>query len=584
MSNGPGNCPWTSSHREPRRASRQTGVDGTRLECDERRTSRECSSYSEPFTRREGKSPHPNLLPTRLGRGDKTRAEANSWFDRLAASIQHGVMFCRLVLIVACLSCFGLQPVLADEKNPVENDFYRMISIDIPKEIMLETGGIELLPNGKLAVCTRRGEVWLVDKPFGESATDPTFTRLAHGLHEALGIVYRDGWLYVTQRGEVTRIKDTNGDGKADLYESVTDDWQITGDYHEYAFGSRFDRQGNLWVVLCLTGSFSSECKFRGWCLRITPDGKSIPTCSGIRSPGGIGMNADGEMFYTDNQGPWNGTCGLKHLEPGKFVGHPGGNRWYDLPEVKAAMGPRPKEPESGSRFMTEAAKIPEYEPSAILFPYGKMGKSASGIVCDTTGGLFGPFQNQLFVGDQSDSTVMRCFLEKIDGHYQGACFRFREGFGSGSLGMLMTDSGSMFVGGTNRGWGSRGTKPGSLDRVYWTGRVPFEIHEMRAKPDGFELTFTQPVDPQSAGDVASYHLDTYGYIYQSTYGSPEVDQSHPSIVSATVAPDQKSVRLVVESLKAGNIHELVAGGVRSKRGQSLLHKEAYYTLNRIPK
>ena len=39
-----------------------------------------------------------------------------------------------------------------------------------------------------------------------------------------------------------------------------------------------------MWVVLCLTGSFTSESTFRGWCLRITPDGKSIPTCSGIRS------------------------------------------------------------------------------------------------------------------------------------------------------------------------------------------------------------------------------------------------------------------------------------------------------------
>ena len=295
-------------------------------------------------------------------------------------------------------------------------------------------------------------------------------------------------------------------------------------------------------------------------------------------------MNAEGEMFYTDNQGPWNGTCGLKHLSPGKFVGHPGGNRWYDLPAVKASMGPRPKEPESGSRFMTEAAKIPEYEPSAVLFPYGKMGKSASGIVCDTTAGKFGPFENQMFVGDQSDSTVMRCFLEKVDGYYQGACFRFREGFTSGSLGMLMTDNGAMFVGGTNRGWGSRGPKPGSLDRVVWTGKTPFEIQEMRAKPDGFELKFTQPVDAKTAGDVGSYKLETYAYIYQSQYGSPEVDQTHPKIVSATVSPDQMSVRLVVDSLKAGNIHELISAGVRSASGVPLLHKEAFYTLNRIPK
>lgn len=486
------------------------------------------------------------------------------------------------LVIVATLT---LSPIADCADKPlVENDFYRLISFDIPKEIMLEAGGIELLPDGKLAISTRRGEIWLVDKPFADPPKDEKWTRFAHGLHEVLGITQRDGWIYATQRGEVSRLKDTNGDGKADIYETVNDDWHIGGDYHEYAFGSKFDREGNIWVVLCLTGSFSSDNKYRGWCLRITPDGKAIPTCSGIRSPGGIGMNADGDMFYTDNQGPWNGTCELKQLTPGKFVGHPGGFKWYDLPEVKAVMGPKPKEPESGSRFMIEAEKIPEYEPPIIMFPYSKMGKSASGVACDTTGGKFGPFQKQMFVGDQSDSTVMRCFLEKVDGHFQGACFRFREGFGSGTLAMEMTPDGSMFVGGTNRGWGSRGPKPGALERMVWTGKIPFEIHEMRAKPDGFELTFTQPVDAATAGDLKSYTMTSYTYIFQSAYGSPEVDQGSPKITAATVGTDNLSVRLTVEGLKAGNIHELVASGVKSAEGLPLLHKEAFYTLNRIPK
>ena len=154
----------------------------------------------------------------------------------------------------------------AEEPSPVENDFYRMVSFDVPKEIMLEAGGVELLPSGELAVATRRGEIWLVDKPFADSPTDATFRRFAHGLHEVLGLVQRDGWLYATQRGELTRLKDSDGDGQADIYETVNDDWQISGDYHEYAFGSRFDRDGNIWVVLCLTGSFGSDVKYRGWC------------------------------------------------------------------------------------------------------------------------------------------------------------------------------------------------------------------------------------------------------------------------------------------------------------------------------
>ena len=173
----------------------------------------------------------------------------------------------------------------AAEPAPVENDFYRLTTFSIPDGVVLEVGSIELLPDGRLAVSTRRGEVWLASEPFADDPAQMKWTRFAHGLHEVLGVSYRDGWLYITQRGDVSRLKDTDGDDVADVFEIVNDDWEVSGDYHEYAFGSKFDKDDNLWVVLCLTGSFSSNCKYRGWCLRITPDGKMIPTTSGIRSP-----------------------------------------------------------------------------------------------------------------------------------------------------------------------------------------------------------------------------------------------------------------------------------------------------------
>ena len=466
------------------------------------------------------------------------------------------------------------------DKKPAESDYYTITPFDIPKDIVLEASGLELLPNKKLAVATRRGDIYLVENPFGKPA-DAKFTKFATGLHEIVGMAQKDGWIYCVQRGEVTRIKDSKQNGVADTYETFCDDWGISGNQHEYAFLSDFDKEGNLWVTLCLTDSSSSAAKYRGWCLRITPEGKAIPTCSGLRSPGGVGANFEGDMFYTDNQGLWNGTCGLKHLKPGSFQGNPEGNKWYALAE--STMGKRPANPVSGSRIALEAAKIPELTPTSILFPYNKMGQSAAGIVCDRTDGKFGPFAKQVFVVDQTHSTVMRVFLEKVDGVYQGACFPFVQGTGSGALSVIIANEGSMFVGGTNRGWGSRGGKPYSLDRVNWTGHVPFEVHEMRAQPDGFELTFTQPVDPETAGKTASYKMQSYCYIMQSGYGSPEVDQSTPTIKSATVGPGGKSVKLVVEGMNLGNVHELKLSDVKSAEGNKLLHDMAYYTLNRIP-
>ncbi len=465
-----------------------------------------------------------------------------------------------------------------------ESEYYRITTFEVPPDVVLEPGAFQTMPDGRLAVASRRGEIWMIRDPLAPEVKAAQFSRFAHGLHEVLGLAEKDGWLYVTQRDDVSRLRDSSGDGVADVFEVVNDDWGISGDYHEYAFGSKFDRVGNLWITLCLTGSFSSEVPYRGWCVRITPEGQMIPTTSGIRSPGGIGFDAEGEPFFTDNQGPWNGTCGLKHLTPGRFAGHPGGWKWYDLPAAEAAVGKRPTEPESGGRMLVERERVPELEPPAVLFPYAKMGQSASGVACDTSGGKFGPFQNQMFVGDQTFSTVMRCFVEKVNGVYQGACFPFREGFGSGVVPVEFGPSGAMFVGGTNRGWGSRGTKPFSVERLDWTGKTPFEIHEMRATPDGFILSFTQPVDAKSAGDVASYAMKTHTYIYQSSYGSPEVDPTTPSIKAAVVSPDRKSVRLTIDALERGHVHSLTASGLRSEQNEPLLHPEAYYTLNEIPK
>ena len=490
---------------------------------------------------------------------------------------------CSLACLVVIFANTAL-PVCAQPKGtkpPTEDDYYKLLRYETPKNEVLEAGAIEALPGGKIAVGTRRGEIWIIDNGLTDDPKAAKFTRFAHGLHEVLGLAHKDGWLYVTQRCDLSRIKDTDGDGKADVFEVISDGWEITGDYHEYAFGSRFDKAGNIWVTFCLTGSFTSNARYRGWAGKITPEGKFIPTTSGVRSPGGVGFNAEGDVFYTDNQGPWNGACGLKQLVDGGFVGHPDSFRWYpDASKLNPKLGKAPQVPKSGSRIMTEAKKIPELVPTCILFPYGIMGQSASGIDCDLSGGTFGPFEKQMFVGDQTFSTVMRVTLEKVNGRYQGACYPFRQGFGSGNVPLRFASDGSLIVGGTSRGWGSRGNKNFAVERLAWTGKTPFEIYEMKLERDGFELTFTQPVDPATAGDVKSYSMRTYTYIYQASYGSPEVDHTKPAITKAEVSKDRKSVRLTVGPLQEGHVHELHADGVRSAQGLPLLHKEAYYTAN----
>ena len=59
--------------------------------------------------------------------------------------------------------------------------------------------------------------------------------------------------------------------------------------------------------------------------------------------------------------------------------------------------------------------------------------------------------------------------------------------------------------------------------------------------------------------------------------------RSSRKVTKAVVSTDKKSVRLTLEKLTQGDIHELHFDGVRSADGRPVLHPIGYYTLNEIP-
>ncbi len=469
-------------------------------------------------------------------------------------------------------------PLLADQQ---QKEFYHREEIPMPEGEVLELGSIAIMPDKKVAVSSRRGEVWICEGAYEDDLSKVKWTLFARGLHEPLGMFYKEGSLYLTQRPEITKLTDTDGDGRADKFETVTQHWGIDGNYHEYNFGSDPDKEGNVWVVHCLTGSggASDKSPWRGWCYRYGLDGKAIPTCPGIRSPGGIGFNAAGDCFYTDNQGLWNGSSSLKWLKPGGFMGNPTGNKYHTLAGLE-----EPPKPQSGSRMEIERKKDPRIIPPAVVFPHGKVGNSPTAVIYDSTGGKFGPFQNQVLVGEQTHSQVQRVYMEKVNGLYQGAVWKFLEDFRCGTVPVRMGEDATLFVGGTNRGWAARGGKKFNFERVRWTGKTPFEMHEMHAKPNGFTISFTEPLDESSARNLANYEVRAWTYIYQSSYGSPEVDKVTPKIEAITVAADKKSIHLKVSGRVQGHVHHFKLKGVKSASGQKLWHPDVYYTLNEIPK
>ena len=494
------------------------------------------------------------------------------------------------------------------QESPKEEDFFKILKVIAPEGTLLEVGGLTVLPDGNLGVATRRGDVWIIENP---TSRKPFFRKFATGLHEILGLTSRDGALYCAQRGELTKLIDSNHDGKADVFETVFA-WPLSGHYHEYSFGPKIAPDGQFFV----TGNVAfgdeewwrgeSRVPWRGWTMKINENGTMQPWATGMRSPCGLGIY-DGELFYADNQGDWMGSGGVVHVKKGAFVGHPAGLRWTGLAnspvkltteQFDAKVDERRRRDESGRAIKPEnvVAETPnmlyamkdqfpgvDIQTPAVWLPHGILGISNSEIL-EIPQGTFGPFSGQLLVGDQGMSKISRVFMEKVNGEYQGGAIEFRNGFRSGVLRMAFAKDGSLFVGETNRGWGSAGDANEGLQRLVWNGAAPFEMRTVKAMPDGFEIEFTKPVDRKSAEDLASYHVDSFLYKYHPVYGSPTINKEALPLKGVKVSADGLKARLIVSDLRRYYIHQLTLDGVRGAEGSySLVHPIAYYTLNNIP-
>jgi cytochrome c551/c552 len=492
------------------------------------------------------------------------------------------------------------------QETPKEEDFFKIMKVRVPEGPVLEVGGLVTLPNGDLGISTRRGDVFIVENP---TSNRPYFRKFATGLHEILGLAYKDGALYVAQRGELTKLVDKNMDGKADVYETIYA-WPLSGHYHEYSFGPAIAADGSFFVTANVAFGdeewwrAESRVPMRGWAMHITEDGKMTPWAAGLRSPAGLNV-IDGQLYYTENQGDWVGTGGLWKVNKGDFIGHPASLAWtgrsdsplklsadffyskLDERRIKDANG-RYIKPENrvNEEFKTLAdmkKDFPELRLPAVRLPHGILGISNSEPL-KIPAGTFGPFEGQLLVGDQGMSIISRVFLEKVNGEEQGAAFMFRSGFRSGVLRMAWAKDGSLFVGETNRGWGSAGDANEGLERLVYNNKVPFEMKAVRAMPDGFEIEFTSPADLKSAQDIASYGVESFTYKYQPVYGSPMVNQQSLKVKGVKVSADGLKARIVVDGLRRYYIHSISVNGIREKQHYySVVHPVAYYTLNNIP-
>ncbi|HIG29541.1 MAG TPA: hypothetical protein EYQ50_17795 [Verrucomicrobiales bacterium] len=306
---------------------------------------------------------------------------------------------------------------------------------------------------------------------------------------------------------------------------------------------------------------------FDGWVAKITPDGEFIPYANGLRSPAGIGIRSNDELFYTDNQGGWVGSSTLHQIVEGGFYGYP--CSLLDKPEYRA-----------GKKLDFEEAGRLRKQP-VLWLPHGELVNSPGNPLFDETEGRFGPFDGQVFIGCQTRSSIVRGNLQKVRGEYQGAVFNFIDHLQSGCIRTAFDPLGRMWIGQTGRGWASKGGKMHGLQRIEWDGKtIPFEIHSILLTPTGFKVNFTKPAD-RSSLSAAAIKVESWHYHYHGKYGSPKVDLKPLQVKIESIAEDGMSMRFSVH-LEKGKVYSINLDGVQSAGGGTMSVSRGYYTLNNV--
>lgn len=461
---------------------------------------------------------------------------------------------------------------------------YIVENIEAPENVDSQVGALEFFPDGRLLAGFLRGEIMIYDPE------TKTWSLFAEGLHEPLGFhIINDSEILVMQRPELTRVKDTDGDGYADLYETVTDDFGLTGNYHEFNYGPIVDPEGNIFIGLnsassgganlehvrgtldTITmgqrGQMYSSVPYRGWVMKLDQSGELQPFASGFRSPNGMGFDADNNLYVTENQGDWVGTSALYHVQEGNFYGHPSSLVWKT-----SWKGDNPL-----LRPINELDQM--RTKAAVLFPHGIIANSPTQPIQDDTNGDFGPFSGQLLVGEMNSGRIVRVMLEEVGGAIQGACVFFIDGdsLRKGNNRLAFAPDGSLWVGQAEYGWaGSSG-----IQRIHYTGKIPMDILTMKLTSAGFDLSFTQPVNRESVENLANYKVRRYRYEYHQKYGSPQLDLQDIPVKKVSVAEDDR-VSLELEKLDPGFIYELRLENIESEKGDSLRNNLICYTANRL--
>jgi hypothetical protein len=424
-----------------------------------------------------------------------------------------------------------------------------------PHNALFFCTGLDFLPDGRIAVCTAHGDIWVVS---GADArlSKLTWKRFATGLYQPLGLRVVNGKVVVLERGQLTRLHDLDGDGEADFCENLCSDWHTGSGEHSYDTCLETDVAGNFYFFK--TGD--PHLPQGGCLLRAGKDGRKVEVfATGFRHPIGLSVSPVGIVTGADQEGNWMPATRIDFYTRGGFYG-----------DMRAHH--RPKPPRT-------------YDPPLLWLPR-EVDNSAGGQVW-VPHDRFGLPRGQLLHLSYGRCKLFALLTQQVEGQWQGGGVDLGVRFLSGSMrGRFHPRDGHLYVCGLN-GWQTAARRDGCLQRVRWTGTPVRTPTRLAFHADGVYLGFARKLDASKAVDLARWRVEQWNYHWSASYGSPRfsvrtpgrVGQDRLEVVSATVTGDGTGVFLKVKGL-APVMQLRVGYDVTAQDGQRL-QGELHGTIHR---
>lgn len=440
-----------------------------------------------------------------------------------------------------------------------------------PWNSYLRPSGVDFLSDGRAAVVSLSGDVWLVSG-VGETLGTLVWKRFATGLNQPLGLRVVNDTVYVTGRDQITRLHDLNGDDEADFYEAFNNEVMAATNFHAFTMNLETDSLGNFyfakatpWPPMMRGQGPPREAEItphHGVLFRLSPDGEELEViATGLRNPNGLAIGPDGTILFADNQGNWLPTSNVVRIEEGAFHGF--------VPSAHSAQVPDdPIQP-------------------VVWIPYF-VDNSPGTPVWITSEKWPEELQGELLLTSYGKANLSLLLTEEVEGVMQGGVLNLPLEFDSGLMRARFGQDGHLYVAGLTS-WQSAGKEDGSFHRVRYTGGPLYLPVRLHVRPDGLELRFTLPLDPLQATRRENFQIQQWNYRWTDRYGSPMYSVENPNregtdpveIRSVRLSEDRRSVFLEIPAIRPV-MGMSISFTLRAADGTEVTH-DIYNTINRVP-